>query len=77
MQARLVASPRGGLALVTSLAFGYTPGNGRPVNAAADTLEFQLAGVNPERTRLVYQPATKTVYLYRGATTGSATCSAA
>ena len=72
MKANIVKSLRNGLALAAVLALGYMLGNGRPVKAAADTFEFQLAGVNPESALLVYQPATRTVYVYRGATTGSA-----
>jgi hypothetical protein len=35
-------------------------------------VEFQLTAINPTSSLLVYQPGTKTVYVYQGATTGNA-----
>ena len=34
-------------------------------------VQFQLAGVSEASSLLVYQPETRTVYVYQGATTGS------
>jgi hypothetical protein len=62
---------RNGLALVGVLAIGYWIGNGSTVKAATSDVEFQLTGVSEGSSLLVYQPGTKTVYVYRGATVGS------
>ena len=68
---------RNGLALGAVLAFGFWLGAGRTVNASSyDSggmgVQFQLAGVNEASSLLVYQPETKTVYVYQGATLGNA-----
>ncbi len=63
------------LALVGVLALGFWLGAGRTANAAGGEdgsgVQFQLTGVSPESSLLVYQPETKTVYVYQGATTGN------
>jgi hypothetical protein len=41
------------------------------VHASSGDVEFQLTGVNETSSLLVYQPSNKTVYVYRGATTGN------
>jgi len=64
------------LAIVGLLAVGYWLGSSRPVAAASYSggdAEFQLSGVSETSSLLVYQPGTKTVYVYRGATVGSST----
>jgi hypothetical protein len=67
---------RNGLALAGVLALGFWLGAGRTVNASSNQssggdVEFQLTGIKPESSLLVYQPGTKTVYVYQGATTGN------
>jgi hypothetical protein len=59
------------LAIVGILALGYWLGNSQPVKAGTSDVEFQLTGVNEASSLLVYQPSTKTVYIYRGATVGN------
>ncbi|HVC45733.1 MAG TPA: hypothetical protein VND90_00675 [Terracidiphilus sp.] len=63
-----------GVLAVAALALGLWLGNARAARAASTTndgpLEFQLAGVNEHSSLLVYQPQTRTVYVYQGATTG-------
>jgi hypothetical protein len=64
------------LALGAVLAFGFWLGAGRSVSASsnqsgAGDVEFQLTGINQTSSLLVYQPGTKTVYVYQGATTGN------
>jgi hypothetical protein len=65
------------LAVVGLLAIGYWLGNMRTVKAAShdsdSEIEFQLAGVTEGSSLLVYQPSSRTVYVYRGATQGSST----
>jgi hypothetical protein len=34
-------------------------------------VQFQLDGINPSSSLLVYQPETRTIYVYQGATTGN------
>jgi len=68
---------RNGLAIVGVLAFGFWLGAGRTVSASSyqsssSDVESQLTGINPTSSLLVYQPGTKTVYVYQGATTGNA-----
>ncbi|MGA2206218.1 MAG: hypothetical protein ABSG10_05760 [Terracidiphilus sp.] len=68
---------RNGLALVGILALGFWLGEDRTVRASSydsggGNVEFQLTGINPTSSLLVYQPGTKTVYVYQGATTGNA-----
>lgn len=67
---------RNGLAVVGVLALGYWLGASRPVKASSYSgsgadVEFQLTGVDVTSSLLVYEPGTKTVYLYPGATTGN------
>jgi hypothetical protein len=66
---------RNGLALAGVLAIGVWLGAGRTAKAAGyDTsgdVEFQLTGVNESSSLLVYQPGTRTVYVYPAATTGN------
>jgi hypothetical protein len=67
---------RNGLALMGVLMLGYWLGAGSPVKASGSgesggDVQFQLAGVNETSSLLVYQPTTKTVYVYRGATVGN------
>jgi len=75
--AKGLAWTRNALALVGVLALGFWLGAGRTVRASSDNwnagnLEFQLAGVDPHSSLLVYQPERRTVYVYQGATTGNA-----
>ena len=68
---------RNGLAILGVLAAGFWLGAGRTVNASSyqsggGDVEFQLTGINETSSLLVYQPGTKTVYVYQGATTGNA-----
>ena len=68
---------RNGLAIAGVLALGFWLGSGRPASAssyssAGGDVEFQLTGINETSSLLVYQPGTKTVYVYQGATTGNA-----
>lgn len=66
---------RNGLALAGVLAFGFWLGTSRTVKASGyesgGDVEFQLTGINATSSLLVYQPGTKTVYVYQGATTGN------
>jgi hypothetical protein len=67
---------RSGLMGAGVLALGYWLGAGRAVKASSASaytgdVQFQLAGVNEHSSLLVYQPGTKTVYVYQGATTGN------
>jgi hypothetical protein len=67
---------RNGLALLGVLAVGFWLGAGRTVKAASNQssggdVEFQLTGINEASSLLIYQPGTKTVYVYQGATTGN------
>jgi hypothetical protein len=68
---------RNGLAVVGLVSIGFWAGNGGIVKAASSAsgsdVEFQLTGVNETSSLLVYQPSTKTVYVYRGATVGGST----
>lgn len=66
---------RNGLALLGVLALGFWLGSGRAVKAASygygGDLQFQLTGVNEHSSLLLYDPGSKTVYVYQGATTGN------
>jgi hypothetical protein len=67
---------RNGLALGAVLAFGFWLGAGRTVKASSNEpggmgVQFQLAGVSEASSLLVYQPETRTVYVYQGATVGN------
>jgi len=65
---------RNGLALVGVLALGVWLGSGTKVSASsngAGNSVFQLTGVSPESSLLVYQPENKTIYVYQAATTGN------
>jgi hypothetical protein len=68
---------RNALALVGVLALGLWLGANRVVNASSYEsggmgVQFQLAGINEASSLLVYQPETRTVYVYQGATLGNA-----
>ena len=68
---------RNSLALGGVLALGFWLGSGRAVKASSyDSsgmgVQFQLAGINEASSLLVYEPQTRTVYLYQGATLGNA-----
>jgi hypothetical protein len=66
---------RNSLAFGAVLAFGFWLGAGRSVKASSSEagmgVQFQLAGVSEASSLLVYQPETRTVYVYQGATAGS------
>jgi hypothetical protein len=66
---------RNSLALLGVLSIGLWLGSSRTVNASGSDagmgVQFQLAGVNEASSLLVYQPETRTVYVYQGATLGS------
>jgi len=64
---------RNTLAILGVLAIGYWLGSSRTVKAASYSgdVEFQLTSVNETSSLLLYQPSTKTVYVYRGATVGN------
>lgn len=74
---KAVAWTRNGLALLGVLALGLWLGSGRTVKAASSTyayggdVQFQLAGVSQQSSLLLYDPGSKTLYVYQGATTGS------
>jgi len=62
--------------LIGILALGVWLGSDRPVKASSNSssglgVQFQLAGVSESSALLVYQPETKTVYVYQGATQGN------
>jgi hypothetical protein len=59
------------LAVIGVLAFGCWLGSGHGVHASGDDVQFQLQGINEASSLLVYQPSTKTVYVYRGAMAGN------
>jgi len=63
------------LALAGVLALGLWLDAARTAKASSDDgegVEFQLtSGMNPTSSLLVYQPGTKTVYVYQSATTGN------
>ena len=67
---------RNGSAILALLMLGYWLGAGSPVKASNNgdyggDVQFQLTTFNETSSLLVYQPATKTVYVYRGATVGN------
>jgi len=64
------------LPILMILALAYWLGVTRPVRSTVyaanqDDPQFQLTTVNQASSLLVYQPDTKTIYVYQGATTGS------
>ena len=59
------------LALAGVFALGYWLAGARAVHASSDDVQFELQGVNENSSLLVYQPSTKTVYVYRGAMAGN------
>ena len=61
------------LAVAGVFALGYWVASGRTVQASSDDVQFALQGVNESSSLLVYQPATKTVYVYRAAMVGNST----
>ena len=67
---------RNGLALIAVVALGFWLGASRTVSASSGEsgmgdVQFQLTSVSPSSSLLVYQPRTKTVFVYQGATTGN------
>lgn len=66
---------KNGFAVVGVLCLGFWLGSARQVHAYDDGsgqgVQFQLLGGNLTDSLLVYQPNTKTVYVYRGATQGN------
>lgn len=66
---------RSGLALLGVLALGFWLGAARTAKASSNYddvgVQFQFTDVSPVSSLLVYQPATRTVYVYQGATAGS------
>jgi hypothetical protein len=62
---------RNGLALIGVFALGYWLAGARTVHASGDEVQFELQGVSENSSLLVYQPANKTVYVYRAAMTGN------
>lgn len=71
MIAKAKELPRNLLALAGVFALGYWLAGARAVNASSDDVQFELQGVNENSSLLVYQPSTKTVYVYRGAMVGN------
>jgi hypothetical protein len=70
------AGLRNALAFGGAVAVGVWLGNGNHVKAATSSggdVVFQLTGANEASSLLVYQPETKSVYVYRGATQGNST----
>ncbi len=68
---------RNGLAFAGVLALGFWFGASRPVSASSYSsngqgVQFQFTGANESSSLLVYQPETRTVYLYQGALVGNA-----
>ena len=62
---------RDALAAAALLMLGHWFAGAHQVRAASSEMAFQLAGVNESSSLLVYEPGTKTVYVYRGATVGN------
>lgn len=67
---------RNGLAFAGLLAVGFWLGADRAAGASTNQggggdVEFQLTGISPTSSLMVYQPGMKTVYVYQGATTGN------
>ena len=74
---KLYVWARNALAVVGLLALGVWLGASHSVKASSNEsggmgVQFQLDGIKPESALLIYQPETKTVYVYQGATTGNA-----
>lgn len=68
---------RSGLAFAGILALGYWFGTSRAVSASSYSpngqgVQFQFTGAKDSSSLLVYQPETRTVYLYQGALVGNA-----
>jgi hypothetical protein len=59
------------LALAGVFALGFWLASGRAVHASGDDVQFELQGVNENSSLLVYQPSTKSVYVYRGVMVGN------
>jgi hypothetical protein len=62
---------RNALAMAAFFALGYWLAGAKSVHASSDDVQFELQGVNENSSLLVYQPSTKTVYVYRGAMVGN------
>jgi len=67
---------RNALAIVGLIALSYWLGSGRTVKASTSDagmgVQFQMTGLNEASTLFVYQPETRTVYVYQGANVGNA-----
>ena len=70
---------RNGLVFVGVLALGFWFGASRTVKASSrgydssgSGVQFQFTGAKDSSSLLVYQPETRTVYLYQGALVGNA-----
>jgi hypothetical protein len=71
---------RNGLAFIGVLALGFWFGASRTVSASShgtsydsgQGVQFQFTGAKDSSSLLVYQPETRTVYLYQGALVGNA-----
>ncbi len=59
------------MALAGVFALGYWLAGAKAVHASSDDVQFELQGVNENSSLLVYQPSSKTVYVYRGAMVGN------
>jgi len=64
------------LALIGVFTLGYWLAAVNPIyassdHASGDDVQFELQGVNEASSLLVYQPSTRTVYVYRGAMVGN------
>lgn len=59
--------------IIAAFGAGNWFANARAVHASSDDVQFELQGVSENSSLLVYQPSTRTVYVYRGAMTGSST----
>jgi hypothetical protein len=59
------ACPGGGVCV------GLLAGRSEGGACVSDDVQFELQGVNENSSLLVYQPSTKTVYVYRGAMVGN------
>ncbi len=68
---RLKEVVRNLLALAGIFGLGYWLAGARAVHASSDDVQFELQGVNENSSLLVYQPSTKTVYVYRAAMVGN------
>jgi hypothetical protein len=71
---KVLAWLRNGLAVVGLVALGFWLGSGRGVSAQAGSgVQFQLTGVEPGSSLLVYDPGSRNVYVYKGVAMGHST----